>query len=355
MEGLMRFSTHLENSQSLEDLQYYFNENGELRHMVTKKPFIYNYYKNEYERNHRRYKVLGDKITLHVYELLEKDCNLDRIPIPIDASEEEPKSFFFMSKEQLSMQTSLLILLQDRGVIRAGQWGQKVIFHHSLEKGSQIPYIKTALRDNRSVIVLNPNDNFVEMKEEPQLIVKKEEEFCLPETRDGSDLLRTHMKLLIPKRCCSTPEEHTNYVWDHFISKSAAANVAFIAHGYGGLVFLDLLCKKRKEVMNKVCAVAFIDSRHHSLHQARTDLEIQTWIHTHCRSWVLSAKPLDRPTGSLMKLDCPKVSAGTENHELAPYKTLPSIFRFLSRSTKSRRSSVLPPRTILTRSATRNK
>ncbi|OCT95182.1 putative protein FAM172B [Xenopus laevis] len=348
MEGLLRFKTHLENSINTDDLEYYFNENGELRHMLTKKPFVYNYYKKEYERNHKRYKMLGDLITLYVYELLEKECNLERIPIPIDAKEEEPKSFFFMSKEGLSVPTSLLVLLQDKGVIRAGQWGQKVIFHHSLEKGTQIPYINTALREYGALIILNPNDNFVEMKEEPHLIIKKEEDISMSLPCDGSDLLRTGRKMLIPKRCCSSPEEHTGYVWDNFISTSAATNVAFIAHGYGGLVFLDLLCKKRKEVMSKVCAVAFIDSRHHSQHQARTDPEIQSWMHANCRSWVLSTKPLDRPTGSLLKLDCPKVSAGTENHELAPYKSLSSVFRFLTRSSKNRRSSTLPSRTIQT-------
>ncbi|KAG8451936.1 hypothetical protein GDO86_003937 [Hymenochirus boettgeri] len=348
MEGLMRFRTSYENLQILDDLEYYFNESGELRHMITKKPFVYNYYKNEYERNHTRYKILGDMITDHVYEILVKECGLERIQIPIDAKDEEPRSSFFMTKEDMNMQTSLLVLLQDRGVIRAGQWGQKVIIHHSLEKGTQIPYIKTALREYGSVMVLNPNDNFVEMKEEPQIIVKKEEELCASDPDGINGLFITNKKLLIPKRCSSSPEEHTSYIWDHFISRSTAKNIAFIAHGYGGLVFLDLLCKKRKEIMSKVSTVAFIDSRHHSQHQAKTDREIQTWMHTNCRSWVLSTKPLDRPTGSLMKIDCPKVSAGTENHELAPYKTLSSVFRFLTRSLKSRR-------TMLTRSATRNK
>ncbi|XP_040277890.1 putative protein FAM172B [Bufo bufo] len=353
MEGLMRFIPGLEIPNCLEDLQYSFNQRGELRHLVTKEPFVYNYYKNEHDRNHKRYKILGDMITLHVYELLEKECNLEQITIPIDASDEEPKSFFFMSKQPLSKQTNLVILLQDSGVIRAGQWSQKVIVHHSLDRGTQIPYITSVLRDNSSVIVLNPNDNCVEMKEEPQALLKKEDEASSLETRHASGLFRTDEELILPKRCSSSPEEHTSYVWEHFISKSAARNVSFIAHGYGGLVFMDLLCKKSQEVMSKVSAVAFIDSRHHALHQARTDPEIQTWIHLHCRSWVLSSKPLDRPSGPLRKQDCSKVSAGTEKHELAPSFALQSILRFLSRSSKSRRNSVPPIRTMLTRSSTR--
>ncbi|XP_053560846.1 putative protein FAM172B [Bombina bombina] len=355
MEELMKFEAFLESSKSFEDLQYYFNERGELRHMITQKPFIYNYYKNEHDRNHKRYQILGNFITLYVYELLEKNCNLERITIPVDAKDDEPKSFFFMNKEVLSKQTSLIVLLQDSGVIRAGQWGQKIIYHHSLEKGTQIPYIKMALRDHGSVIVLNPNDNYVEMKqEELQRIVKKEDDLCFLETCNTNDILKAN-RLLIPKRCCSSPEEHTAYVWDHFISKTAAKNLVFIAHGYGGLVFLDLLCKKGKEVMDKVNAVAFIDSRHHGPHQATTDPEIQSWLRANCRSWVVNAKLLDRPTGSLMKLDCPKVSAGTENHELAPYCTLQSVFRFISRSSSNKRKAVTTPRTIVTRSSSRKK
>ncbi|XP_069827139.1 putative protein ARB2BP isoform X1 [Dendropsophus ebraccatus] len=353
MEGLMRFISYLDVPNCLDDLQYSFNQRGELRHMVTKEPFVYNYYKNEHERNHKRYKILGDMITLHVYELLERECNLERITIPIDASEDEPKSFFFMTKELLSKQTNLFVLLQDSGVIRAGQWSQKVIVHHSLDKGTQIPYINTAVRDHSSVIVLNPNDNYAQMKEEPQTLIKKEDDTTVIEPRDACDSFTTGQKLILPKRCCSSPEEHTSYVWDHFISKSAAKNVLFIAHGYGGLVFMDLLCRKSQEVRSKVSAVAFIDSRHHAQHQARTDPEIQTWIRTHCRSWVLSTKPLDRPAGSLRKLDCPKVSAGTQNHEIAPSFVLQSIFRFLNRSSKTRRNSVPPVHTMVTRSSLR--
>lgn len=38
-----------------------------------------------------------------------------------------------------------------------------------------------------------------------------------------------------------SPEEHAIYVWDHFISQSAAENVFFVAHSYGGLAFVELV------------------------------------------------------------------------------------------------------------------
>lgn len=38
-----------------------------------------------------------------------------------------------------------------------------------------------------------------------------------------------------------SPEEHAIYVWDHFIAQSAAENVFFVAHSYGGLAFVELV------------------------------------------------------------------------------------------------------------------
>ncbi|KAF7250406.1 hypothetical protein EYD10_03886 [Varanus komodoensis] len=38
-----------------------------------------------------------------------------------------------------------------------------------------------------------------------------------------------------------SPEEHAVYVWDHFITRSAAENVFFVAHSYGGLAFVELV------------------------------------------------------------------------------------------------------------------
>uniref|UniRef100_A0A8C5X683 Arb2 domain-containing protein n=1 Tax=Malurus cyaneus samueli TaxID=2593467 RepID=A0A8C5X683_9PASS len=261
-----------EGSEYQEDLKYDFNIKGELRHLDTNESFVFNYYKNGLEQNHKRYEVLGHFITQYVYELLERVCMLQKVYIPTDATEDEPRSFFFMSKNALTSSSSLIILLQDKGVFCAGQWGRRTIVNEGLRHGTQIPFIKMAL---------------------------------------------------------SSPEEHTMYVWDHFIAKSAARNVAFIAHGYGGLVFVDLLVQRKCEVMNKVYSVAFIDSTHNMQHQSRHDLEIQEWIQQHCREWVSNSKPLNKTVGFLMRVSCPIFSAGTEKYDLAPSCCLQAIFKYL--------------------------
>uniref|UniRef100_A0A8C9NWH2 Arb2 domain-containing protein n=1 Tax=Serinus canaria TaxID=9135 RepID=A0A8C9NWH2_SERCA len=136
-----------EGSEYQEELKYDFNIKGELRHLDTNESFVFNYYKNGHEQNHKRYEVLGHAITQYVYELLERVCMLQKVYIPTDAREDEPRSFFFMSKDALTSSSSLIIFLQDHGVFCAGQWGQRAIVSEGLKHGTQIPFIKMHFTD----------------------------------------------------------------------------------------------------------------------------------------------------------------------------------------------------------------
>uniref|UniRef100_A0A8C3K4Z4 Arb2 domain-containing protein n=1 Tax=Calidris pygmaea TaxID=425635 RepID=A0A8C3K4Z4_9CHAR len=144
-------------SEYPEELKYDFNIKGELRHLDTNEPFVFNYYKNSHEQNHKRYQVLGHLITQYVYELLERVCMLQKVYIPTDATEDEPRTFFFMSENALTSYSSLIVLLQDRGVFCAGQWGQRTIVSEGLEHGTQIPFIKMALQKNERSVANLPN------------------------------------------------------------------------------------------------------------------------------------------------------------------------------------------------------
>ncbi|KFP84055.1 Putative protein FAM172B, partial [Acanthisitta chloris] len=299
---------------------YDFNIKGELRHLDTKEPFVFNYYKNGHDQNHKRYEVLGHFITQYVYDLLQRVCMLQKVYIPIDATEDEPRSFFFMSENALTSSSCLIILLQDRGVFCAGQWGLKTIVNEGLRHGTQIPFIDRALQSHWEVIVLNTNDNSADLKTGKEGFSAMEEA-----------LTSTQAVSCTPRRSSSSPEEHTVYVWDHFISKSTAKDVAFIAHGYGGLVFVDLLLQRKWEVMSKVYSVAFIDSMHNIQHQTRNDPQVKEWIEKHCCEWVSNSKPLNKTVGFVLRVNCPTVSAGTEKYGLAPSCCLHAIFKYLKR------------------------
>ena len=144
------------------------------------------------------------------------------------------------------------------------------------------------------------------------------------------------------------------YIWDYFISKTEGKDVAFIVHGYGGLVFMDLLVRKKWDVMSKVYAVALIDSEHHVGHQLGSDVQLLEWIKQHCREWVTSPKPLDKPATTVLKKEFPIVSAGTEKHNLAPSSSLQSIFKYFRKALKAKAANFSRV-SIVTRSSTKRK
>uniref|UniRef100_A0A2K6KG27 Uncharacterized protein n=1 Tax=Rhinopithecus bieti TaxID=61621 RepID=A0A2K6KG27_RHIBE len=167
----------------------------------------------------------------------------------------------------------------------------------------QIPCIQMALQAHYDVIVLNPNDNFVELKMEKEwqgLLTQNIESSSLKMVPGGNFFSLQHSPKCIPKRCSNTPEEHMTE----------------------GLVFMDLLVRRRWEVMSKVYAVALIDSEHHVGHQLGSDVQLLAWIKHHCREWVTSPKPLDKPAATVFKKEFPMVSAGTEKYSLYFKKAL---------------------------------
>lgn len=74
---------------------------------------------------------------------------------------------------------------------------RSLIINHSINHGSQLPYIKQALQLGYDVIVTNPNDN----------------------TRNGKSIPRS-----------SDPIEHTIYVWRKFVEPATKARIAIAAH-----------------------------------------------------------------------------------------------------------------------------
>uniref|UniRef100_A0A671SES5 Family with sequence similarity 172 member A n=1 Tax=Sinocyclocheilus anshuiensis TaxID=1608454 RepID=A0A671SES5_9TELE len=320
--------------ETLDEFEYTFNEHGQLRHTHTGEPFVFNYKEDLHRWNQKRYEALGEIITKYVYERLENDCNLKKEILPVDATEDEPKSFIYMSEDALTNPEKIMVLIQGSGVVRAGQWARRLIINEDLN--TQIPFCSFGA-EGYGVIVLNPNENSLEVEkvpdpankpspdasDEPAEKRERKEERENKKKKDFYEKYRNPQKERemehIPIRENSTPEEHTLYVWDHFISKSLAKNVLIVAHSYGGLSFVNLMIQREAEVKNHVRAVAMTDSVHNVL--------------CHCCNWVLSPEPLDTLVDPMLN-DCPRVSAGTEKHELTSWKSFHSIFKFFSDALK---------------------
>uniref|UniRef100_A0A8B9DJ40 Family with sequence similarity 172 member A n=1 Tax=Anser cygnoides TaxID=8845 RepID=A0A8B9DJ40_ANSCY len=327
----------LEFPDTLEGFEYIFNEKGQLRHAKTGEPFVFNYREDLHRWNQKRYEALGE----------------------VDATESEPKSFIFMSEDALTNPDKLLVLIHGNGVVRAGQWARRLIINEDLDSGTQIPYIKRAIEEGYGVIVLNPNENYIEVeKTKAQVHLSSDSSDEPAEKRERKDKIQKETKkrrdfyekyrnpqkeketMQMYIRDNGSPEEHAIYVWDHFISQSAAENVFFVAHSYGGLAFVELMIQREAEVKNKVTAVALTDSVHNVWHQ-EAGKTIREWMRENCFNWVSSSEPLDTAVESMLP-DCPRVSAGTERHELTSWKSFPSVFRFFSEALEAKNSSVKP-------------
>ncbi|XP_064355926.1 cotranscriptional regulator ARB2A isoform X6 [Dromaius novaehollandiae] len=263
----------LEFPDTLEGFEYGFNEKGQLRHIKTGEPFVFNYREDLHRWNQKRYEALGEE----GYGVIVLNPNENYIEV------EKTKA-----QVQLSSDSS----------------------DEPAEKRERKDKIQKETKKRR---------DFYEKYRNPQ----KEKETVQMYIRDNG-----------------SPEEHAVYVWDHFISQSAAENVFFVAHSYGGLAFVELMIQREAEVKNKVTAVALTDSVHNVWHQ-EAGKTIREWMRENCCNWVSSSEPLDTSVESMLP-DCPRVSAGTERHELTSWKSFPSIFKFFSEAIEAKNSSVKP-------------
>uniref|UniRef100_A0A5F8GIB7 ARB2 cotranscriptional regulator A n=1 Tax=Monodelphis domestica TaxID=13616 RepID=A0A5F8GIB7_MONDO len=216
---------------------------------------------------------------------------------------------------------------------------------------------KISLPEGYGVIVLNPNENYIEVektKSQVQLSSdgsdepaekRERKDKTFKEAKKRRDFYEKYRnpqkeKEMVPLyiRDNGSPEEHLIYVWDHFITHSAAENTFFVAHSYGGLAFVELMIQREADVKNKVTAVALTDSVHNVWHQ-EAGKTIREWMRENCCNWVSSSEPLDTSVESMLP-DCPRVSAGTERHELTSWKSLPSIFKFFTEASEAKNSSL---------------
>ncbi|OWF48694.1 hypothetical protein KP79_PYT14798 [Mizuhopecten yessoensis] len=117
-------SKEYEFPDTLADFGYGFNDEGQLRHLETKEAYQFQVREDDLEYNQKHYEAIGEIITENVYSMLEKDCELQKLELPKDAEENEPKTFFFMSDDVMTAKR-LMILIHGSGAVRAGQWARK--------------------------------------------------------------------------------------------------------------------------------------------------------------------------------------------------------------------------------------
>ncbi|XP_041041594.1 cotranscriptional regulator FAM172A homolog isoform X4 [Carcharodon carcharias] len=318
--------------QTLEEFEYSFNEKGQLRHIKTGQPYVFNYHEDLHRWNQKRYEALGEIITHCVYELLENECHLKKVYLPVDATEGEPKSFIFMSEDAITNPDKLMVLIHGSGVVRVGQWARRLIINEDLDSGTQIPFIKRAMDEGYGVIVLNTNENYIEVEKSKKQVQSPANETDEPaekkEKKDDSQKETNKRRDFYEKYRNPQKEKETKHIPIRMIQREA-------------------------EVKSKVISVALTDSVHNVWHQ-EAGKSILDWMQEHCRNWVSSSEPLDTPV-EFMLPDCPRVSAGTERHELTSWKSFHSIFKYFTQALEAQNTEAKSKSTVTTRSSYRKK
>ena len=149
-----------------------------------------------------------------------------------------------------------MIIIHGSGVVRAGQWSRRLIMNDCLDSGTQLPFIRRSISEGYGVVILNTNRN-------TQVIEKK--------------------KCKI--RGSSSPEQHAQYVWKHFITTAQARRIDIIAHSYGGVVTVELMKAYFEDFHKRVNKIAFTDSVH-DLDLHKVPGNAKRWLTTHALNWI---------------------------------------------------------------------
>ncbi|XP_071450127.1 FAM172 family protein homolog CG10038 isoform X2 [Hetaerina americana] len=288
----------------LKGFGYGFNEDGRLRKLdkVTGQPGEEGFefqVSNDGDYNQRHYEALGDVITEHVYDLLETEVGLVRLPVPVVP--EHPSTFIFATPNALTSDSPLMVLIHGSGVVRAGQWARSLIINDCLQSGTQIPYIKKAREKGYEVMVLNSNEN--------AKVIKGKR---------------------VPIKGSGSSPAHVSYVWRHYIQGAKSDRVLIVAHSYGGQCTVELAKEMFPSFKSKVVAVAMTDSVHR-LSTKNAQEKYAKFLSQVGRNWVSSDKKLDEPE-STRGGDIDWVSAGTMKHEMTSWSCIESVFAFFEES-----------------------
>lgn len=268
----------------LDRLGYFFDDENVLRTKSDNEKFKFT--------TQEAYEDLGEAVEEEVYRLLEKRCNLNRIPLKPENSDvsDEDVSFVFLSKNYKNAK-KMLVLMHGSGVVRAGQWARRLIINENLECGTQIPFIERAQANGWAVLVLNTNLN--ETQEE--------------------DL-----------KFSGTPAQHANLAFKLFVDGSNLKEVFVVAHSRGGY---DLSCVlKTRGSDDRIKKVCLTDSPYFQFPSLSTERTTPLYAINFLARGNYSSKDYDiKPyqTGRVANL-----YAGTQIHEWSSHCAIDAIFKF---------------------------
>ncbi|DBA05075.1 TPA: hypothetical protein N0F65_000763 [Lagenidium giganteum] len=215
--------------ESLEELSYYFDDHGTLRHCATSQA-VYELMSDE-SRAGEIDEIVKAAI-FHIQMEMLAELDFKQAHVPLDPRPDEPKearSSVFVTSDWRKNNNLLIVMNGGRGA-QPGIWSRDLLIQEGLELGSMLPVFRRAKSYGFGVAVLNPCTNSV--------------------TVDGK---------LHQIRQNATPDEHALYVWDNIISRAQAQNVYILAYTVGAKLVTTLLQHREASVVRRLRAVVFAE------------------------------------------------------------------------------------------------
>lgn len=215
--------------ESLEELSYYFDGTGTLRHCASNQAVF------EIMSDESRAGEIDEIVKAAIFHIqmdMLADLNFRQVHVPIDPRPDEPKearSSVFLSSDWRSNDNLLIVINGGRGV-QPGIWSRDLLIQEGLEMGSMLPVFRHAQKLGFAVAVLNPFTNNVTIGNE-----------------------------LFPIRSNASPDEHTLYVWDNIISRAQAKNVYILAYSFGAKLVTTLLQNREEQVVGRLHGIVFAE------------------------------------------------------------------------------------------------
>lgn len=215
--------------ESLEELEYYFDEAGTLRHCCTNQA-VYELMSDE-----RRAGELDDIVKAAIFHIqmdMLAELAFKQARLPLDPRPDEPKearSSIFLTSDWRTNDNLLVVVNGGRGA-QPGIWSRDLLIQEGLELGSMLPVMRRAATCNFGVAVINPTTNNVTIENDT-----------------------------FPIRGSASSDEHMLYVWDHIIARAKARNVYILAYSFGAKSVLTLIQQREEQVVKRVNALVFAE------------------------------------------------------------------------------------------------
>lgn len=258
-------------------------------------------------KNQTHYDKLGDIMAPTIADQVQETFGLERLMLPLEKHRGDcPVTFPILYSKDIWTNPKLVVIVLGAGKVELCIWSRSLCINKSLGKGSVMQAVHQAMVVRGCAVLLtNPNINVY------------------------SDPANRSLKR-IPGN--GSPEDHLHYLYRLFIERSAAKEIAIIAHSFGGVATMSLLSHPdiRDDLLGKgrLKSVTLTDSVHSSgMTLYSIDKATKKWLAENAINWIRSNDPLG--TEYTLQSLTQRQSAGTTDHASTNYTTVKVLWDWI--------------------------